>query len=119
MTTERVEPAYPMPAQAVEHSIGQIEELSARFVGMVKGLAGHAHQLARRVKDAAQDFRTSPVMQHAAAARERGNMEAAFWLLSEEFTREPEDPDVALHYWDIALCLGRASLARRDATGLR
>ena len=32
-------------------------------------------------------------------------------LLNEEFTHHPGDPSVAVHYWDVALSLGRVDLA--------
>lgn len=96
---------------------GQAEEFTSRLAGGMSRLAAQAHRGARRVKHAAKDLRTSPVLQHAIAARERGNFEAAFWLLSEEFTRHPEAPDVALHYWDVALTLGRVDLA--SAAGVK
>lgn len=91
---------------------GAADELRARILGGVSRLAARAQQGARRVRDAAQDLRNSPALQHALAARERGNMEAAFWLLNEEFTRSPADPDLALLYWDVALSLGRVDIAR-------
>jgi hypothetical protein len=88
--------------------VDQAEELRSRIVGGVNRLAARG---ARRVKHAAQELRTSPVLLHALAARERGNLEAAFWLLNEEFTRHPDEAGVALHYWDIALSLGRVDIA--------
>lgn len=96
---------------------GQADELRSRFLGGVGRLAAHAHRGARRVKDAASDLRTSPVVQHALAARERGNLEAAFWLLGEAFGSAPDDPVVALHYWDVALALGRVDIA--SAAGVK
>jgi hypothetical protein len=77
----------------------------------VSRLAAQAQRGARRVKGAAQEMRASPALQHALAARERGNLEAAFWLLGEAFGHSPDAPDVALHYWDVALALGRVDLA--------
>lgn len=89
---------------------GQAEQLASRLRGGVSRLAAQAQRGARKMKDAAHDLRGSPVLQQALAARERGNLEAAFWLLNEEFTHRPA-PDVALHYWDVALSLGRVDLA--------
>jgi len=83
----------------------------------VSRLAAQAGRGAARIKDAAKDLRQSPVVQHAIAARERGNLEAAFWLLNEEFTQRPDDAGVALHYWDVALCLGRVEIA--SAAGVK
>jgi hypothetical protein len=97
---------------------GAADELRARLRDGVTRLAAQAQRGARRVKDAAQDLRGSPALQHAQAARERGNVEAAFWLLAEEFTRLPEDPDVARLYWDVALSLGRVDIASRAGVQL-
>jgi hypothetical protein len=88
----------------------QADELRSRFLGGVSRLKAQAQRGARKVKDAAQDLRASPALQHALAARERGNLEAAFWLLNEAFMRTP-DPQTALHYWDVALLLGRVDIA--------
>jgi hypothetical protein len=99
-------------------SSGNGEEFTSRLFGSMNRLAEHARGSARRVKHAAKDLRTSPAMQHAAAARERGNLEAAFWLLDEEFTRNPDDPEVALPYWDVALSLGRVDIARKAGVKL-
>ncbi len=110
MARERAEPGRRVANGNVDWS-GQADELRSRFLGGVGKLKAQAQRSARRVKDAAQDLRSSPGLQHAIAARERGNLEAAFWLLNEEFTRTPGDPDVALHYWDVALSLGRVDIA--------
>jgi len=101
--------------------LGRAGELRSRVVsGMsqLKAQAGRgAARSAARVRDAAQDLRR-PVMQHALAARERGNLEAAFWLLAEEFESRPEDAETALHYWDVALSLGRVQIASRAGAQL-
>lgn len=44
-------------------------------------------------------------------ARERGNLEAAFWLLSEEHERRPNDADVTVAYWNVAVALDRVEMA--------
>jgi hypothetical protein len=74
-------------------------------------LVEQAGRSAQRVKEAAQDLRTSTALQHAAAARERGNFEAAFWLYNEEFNLHSDDESVAAPYWDIALSLERVGIA--------
>ena len=63
---------------------GHGEEITSRLVGSMNRLAEHAHRGARRVTTAAKELRTSPVLQHAAAARERGNLEAALAELPQE-----------------------------------
>jgi hypothetical protein len=87
------------------------EELTARLVDGMSRLAGQINRSAQRVKDAAQDLRTPAALQHAVAARERGNLEAAFWLFNEEFSRNPDDTSIALPYWDVALSFGRGDIA--------
>ncbi len=87
------------------------EELPSRLAGGMSRLFGQASRSAQRVKDAAQDLRTSTVLQHAAAARERGNLQAALWLLNEEFNLRSYDESVAVPYWEIALALGRVDIA--------
>jgi len=96
---------------------GHAEDLTARVKGGLSRLAANATRGAKRVKEAASELRTSPVLQHAMAARERGNLEATFWLLNEEFGRQPE-PEVALHYWDVALTLGRVDIAAEAGISL-
>ena len=74
-------------------------------------LLEQAGRSAQRVKDAAQELRTPTVLQQAAAARERGNFEAAFWLFNEEFNLRTDDESVAVPYWETALSLGRVDIA--------
>jgi hypothetical protein len=87
------------------------EDLTARLADGMSRLAGQINRSAQRVKDAAQDLRTPVALQHAVAARERGNLEAAFWLFNEEFSRNPDDVSIALPYWDVALSFGRGDIA--------
>lgn len=67
--------------------------------------------------EAARELRR-PILQHAVAARERGNFEAAFWLLAEEHRNHPGDRDVAARYWEMALALHRIDLASSAGIGL-
>jgi len=97
--------------ESAAHGADLTEKLTSRLVGGMSRLAGQANRSAQRVKDAARELRTSAVLQHAAAARERGNLEAAFWLFNEEFNRRPDDSSVALSYWDVALSFGRGDIA--------
>jgi hypothetical protein len=66
---------------------------------------------AERLRDAAQDLGKSPALQHGLAAQERGNLEAAFWLLAEEFGDRPDDAAVTLAYWNVAVSLQKVDLA--------
>ncbi|MDJ0852705.1 MAG: hypothetical protein QNK04_30415 [Myxococcota bacterium] len=79
------------------------EGLGALFAGADKG--------ADRLRGAARELRRTPAFSHAIAARERGNLEAAFWLLAEAFAERPEDPETAVAYWDAAVQLRRVDVA--------
>ena len=110
MARASAEAKEPVAEGAAELAI-RAEELTSRLVGGMNRLFGQASRSAQRVKDAAQDLRTSTVLQHAAAARERGNLQAALWLLNEEFNLRSDDESVAVPYWEIALALGRVDIA--------
>ncbi len=74
-------------------------------------LLSRAGKRAGLLRDGVQEGRRSPALQHALAARERGNLEAAFWLLAEEFNQRPNDAEVNRVYWDAAVELQRVDLA--------
>ena len=59
-----------------------------------------------------------PRLRHALAAQERGNFEAAFWLLNEAFGANQDDLAVADEYWKVALALGRVDIASPAAVSL-
>jgi hypothetical protein len=98
-------------AKSAAEPAGRTEELTSRLADRLRRVGEQVHRSAQRLKQAAHDLRTPAVLQHAVAARERGNLEAAFWLFNEEFSRNPEDASVALPYWDVALSCGRADIA--------
>ena len=114
---EDLEATAPSGARAGARLLGHAERLRSRLKTGVSQLTAQAGRGAERVLDAAQDLR-QPVVQHALAARERGNLEAAFWLLAEEFDARPDDATIALHYWDVALSLGRVQIASRAGSQL-
>lgn len=64
-----------------------------------------------RLRGATRDIVGPVSVRHALAARERGNLEAAFWLLCEAFDGDGENEEIAMNYWSIALDLGRADIA--------
>ena len=64
-----------------------------------------------RLRGATRDMVAPISVRHALAARERGNFEAAFWLLSEAFDADGENVEIAVHYWTVALLLGRVDIA--------
>ena len=86
-------------------------ELRSRLASGMGRFLEQSGRSAQRAKDAAQELRTPTVLQQAAAARERGNFEAAFWLFNEEFNLRTDAESVAVPYWETALALGRADIA--------
>lgn len=52
---------------------------------------------------------SNPILERAMRAREAGRAEEAFVLLRNEFRRAPENLDVALALWDVAIQVGKAS----------
>jgi hypothetical protein len=92
--------------------------LAARVHERWSTLLSQAGKGAGRLREAARELRRSPVLQHALAARERGNLEAAFWLLTEEFERCSDDVEVACAYWNLAVALERVDLASPAAVCL-
>jgi len=71
-------------------------------------------RLAVSVKDAAR----SPLLKQAVDAHERGNLPAAFWLLDEEFKQQPENVEVCVAFWDIAVQYAHQSEAMPAASRL-
>jgi len=98
-------------ARSAADLANRTDEFTSRMVAGMGRLSGQIQRNAQRLAGAAQELRTPAALRHAIAARDRGNLEAAFWLFNEEFDRRPDDPDVALSYWDIALSFGRGEIA--------
>lgn len=74
---------------------------------------------AGRLREAARDLRQGPsLLPQALAARERGNLEAAFWLLEEAWRTEPDAAGVPTAFWDVSVALGRAQAAAPAAVSL-
>jgi hypothetical protein len=86
-------------------------ELRSRLASGMGRFLEQAGRSAQRAKDVAQELLAPTVLQQAAAARERGNFEAAFWLFNEEFNLRTDAESVAVPYWETALALGRADIA--------
>jgi len=98
-------------AESAADLAGRTDEFTSRMVDGMGRLSRQINRSAQRLVEAAQDLRMPAALQHAIAARERGNLEAAFWLFNEEFNRRPDDTSVALSYWDVALSFGRGDIA--------
>jgi hypothetical protein len=65
-----------------------------------------------RLSDSVKDLRHGGVLAQAAAARQRGNLPAAYWLAREVALGAPADPTACAYYWDVAVEFER----RREAT---
>jgi len=100
-------------AESAADLANRTNEVASRMADGIGRLSRQVRSGAQRCAEVAQDLRAPAALRHAVAARDRGNLEAAFWLFNEEFDRRPDGPNVALSYWDIALALGRGEIASR------
>lgn len=82
-----------------------------RIGGLFAKAANRASEGAGRLREVAGTSLRGSIVQHAHAARERGNVEAAFWLLDEAFREEPEDRGIMLAFWELAMELERGPAA--------
>lgn len=88
------------------------------------GLFSRAGEGAERLRETARSLTRVPLLQQAAEAQERGNLEAAFWLLREAFAEGGGEPGVAVAqgvavaYWDLSMSLDRADAALDAAVAL-
>jgi hypothetical protein len=74
--------------------------------------AGHLREATREMRQG------SSLLCQAQSARERGNLEAAFFLLREAWHTDPEAAGVATAFWDVSRSLGRAQAAATAAVAL-
>lgn len=79
--------------------------------GLVDSVISRAGSEMGRLRGATREMIGPVAVRHALAARERGNFEAAFWLLSEAFDADGENIDIVVNYWTVALLLGRVDIA--------
>lgn len=91
--------------------------------GVRDRLGGFFAKAASRASEGAERLRgsvasSSSTVQHAQAARGRGNLEAAFWLLDEAFRDEPDDREVQRSFWEVAAALERGPAAREAGVAL-
>ena len=82
------------------------------------GLSGALGALFSRASKRGGRGQRSPAFEHGVVARERGNDEAAYWLLREAFDELPDQAEVALAYWDVARTLARPAEAQAAAVML-
>jgi hypothetical protein len=92
--------------------------LAERASSGLGALVAQADRGAERLMGAARELRRSPALQHGLAAQARGNLEAAFWLLAEEYGDGGCELEVAARYWEVALQLKRVDLAADAGTRL-
>ncbi len=82
-----------------EGAVVLVEEKTRAWDGVFQLGGDLMDRLAGSVKEVT---RTS-LLRQAIDARERGNTAAAFWLLEEEHSHRPDDPDVCSAFWDVAV----------------
>ncbi len=87
------------------------EALAERVRGSLSALVARAGAGADRLKQTSEDLRRPHLLRQALAARGRGNLEAAFWLLREELALRPHDERSVLAFWDVAAACGHAGEA--------
>jgi hypothetical protein len=68
-------------------------------------LAHRLHEVGKRALGG------SPILRQGLAALERGNLEAAFWLLREEVGLRPDGTAAVQAFWEVAVACGRPEAA--------
>jgi hypothetical protein len=94
------------------------DSVRSRLGGLFSKAANHASEGAGRLREVAGAAMRPSALQHALVARERGNLEAAFWLLDEVFRKAPADAETTLALWEVALDLDRAPAAAAAGVSL-
>jgi hypothetical protein len=94
------------------------DRMRERLGGLFARAATRTGEGAERLREAARELRRPHLLQQALAAQERGNLEAAYWLLDEEFGVHPDHADVAVAFWNVATSLERAPSATTAAVWL-
>jgi hypothetical protein len=102
--------------EAGEAALG--DRMRERLGGLFARAATRTGEGAERLREAARELRRPHLLQQALAAQERGNLEAAYWLLDEEIRVHPDHPDVAVAFWNAATSLERAASATHAAVWL-
>lgn len=102
--------------EAGEAALG--DRVRDRLGGLFARAATRTGEGAERLREAARELRRPHLLQQALAAQERGNLEAAYWLLDEEIRAHPDHPDVAVALWNVATSLERAPAATPAAIWL-
>ncbi len=98
---------------------GSRGELKAsRWGSLVSRGGGLVDRLTGSVKEGVKEAGRAGLFKQALAARERGNLAAAFYLLEEDYRDRPEDVDLASAFWDVAVEDQRAADATSAVSSL-
>ena len=86
--------------------------------GLLDSLKKHSGDLMGRVAVSVKEAASSNLLKQAIAARKRGNLAAAFHLAKEEYAGQPDEPEIANFYWEVAVEYQRPAEAIAAAVGL-
>jgi hypothetical protein len=86
--------------------------------GLLDSLKKHSGDLMGRVAVSVKEAASSNLLKQAIAARKRGNLAAAFHLAKEEYAGQPDEPEIANFYWEVAVEYQRPAEAVAAVVGL-
>ncbi len=86
--------------------------------GLLDSLKKHSGDLMGRVAVSVKEAASSNLLKQAIAARKRGNLAAAFHLAKEEYAGQPDEPEIANFYWEVAVEYQRPVEAVAAVVGL-
>lgn len=86
--------------------------------GLLDSLKKHSGDLMGRVAVSVKEAASSNLLKQAIAARRRGNLAAAFHLAKEEYAGQPDEPEIANFYWEVAVEYQRPAEAVSAVVGL-
>ena len=86
--------------------------------GLLDSLKKHSGDLMGRVAVSVKEAASSNLLKQAIAARKRGNLAAAFHLAKEEYAGQPDEPEIANFYWEVAVEYKRPAEAVAAVVGL-
>jgi hypothetical protein len=108
-----------LSAQRYGESTLLAQRVRRKLGSLLGNAAMRTSEGAGRLREAAREMRqSSTLLPQALAARERGNLEAAYFLLQEACHTEPEVLGVASAFWDVSRSLGRGEAASAAAVSL-
>jgi hypothetical protein len=86
--------------------------------GLLDSLKKRSGDLMGRVAGSVKDAARSNLLKQAIAAHRRGNLAAAFYLAMEEYEAQPDEPEIAHFYWEVAVAYERPAEAVAAVVGL-